>query len=250
MNGNNRKKSGFSGKINYVWIIIIVLLLIYFGREFLNKRAENSQASHTEASVEVDESYSAGTVPGIAADGGDAAGTEAQLAIDTGGDTTPSTAAKPDSGGGGSPETGETSSEPEASEDAPTNNIVTDTAPSEAEPDTDDTSEPAVAAVRERYTEEGEAVPDFGTLSFRNDKRLYEHYKKHGIDMGFNSPEAYLSAANEAVHNPDALIKLEKEDKDYVFYVEATNEFAVVSRDGYLRTYFYPNGGKSYYLRQ
>ncbi|MCR4891617.1 MAG: hypothetical protein K5989_05505 [Lachnospiraceae bacterium] len=106
------------------------------------------------------------------------------------------------------------------------------------------------SALTGRVTEEGEPVPDFGTLSFRYKDRLMDHYKKHGIEMGFDSPEAYAEAANAVVHNPDALIKLEEEDGDYVFYVEDSNEFVIVSRDGYLRTYFYPNGGMNYYLRQ
>ena len=35
-----------------------------------------------------------------------------------------------------------------------------------------------------------------------------------------------------------------------VFYVEATNEFVVLSTDGYIRTYFLPDGGKRYFDRQ
>ena len=46
------------------------------------------------------------------------------------------------------------------------------------------------------------------------------------------------------------LTKTEKEDGDYVFYVEETNEFVVVSTDGFIRTYFLPSGGKSYFDRQ
>lgn len=85
---------------------------------------------------------------------------------------------------------------------------------------------------------------------FRKYSMLESHYYKHGIDMGFDSPEEYLAAANAVIENPDALTKTEKEDGDTVFYVEATNEFVVLSTDGYIRTYFLPDGGKRYFDRQ
>ncbi len=85
---------------------------------------------------------------------------------------------------------------------------------------------------------------------FRKYSMLESHYYKHGIDMGFDSPEEYLAAANAVIANPDALTKTEKEDGDTVFYVETTNEFVVLSTDGYIRTYFLPDGGKRYFDRQ
>ena len=85
---------------------------------------------------------------------------------------------------------------------------------------------------------------------FRKYSMLESHYYKHGIDMGFDSPEEYLAAANAVIANPDALTKTEKEDGDTVFYVEATNEFVVLSTDGYIRTYFLPDGGKRYFDSQ
>ena len=44
--------------------------------------------------------------------------------------------------------------------------------------------------------------------------------------------------------------KIEEEDGDDVYYIESTNEFVVVSKDGYLRTYFYPSDGLDYFNRQ
>lgn len=85
---------------------------------------------------------------------------------------------------------------------------------------------------------------------FRNKTRLKEHYEKHGIEMGFSSKEEYEKAASAVVNNPKALHKTEKEDGDDVYYVEETNEFVIVSTDGYLRTYFKPNAGIDYYNRQ
>ena len=88
------------------------------------------------------------------------------------------------------------------------------------------------------------------SLRFRNRKLLNEHYEKHGIDMGFKSAQEYEEAASKAALNPDALHKLEKEDGDDVYYVAATNEFVIVSTDGYIRTYFNPDSGIKYYNKQ
>ena len=70
------------------------------------------------------------------------------------------------------------------------------------------------------------------------------------IVMGFDSPEEYLAAANAVIANPEALTKTEAEDGDTVYYVESTNEFVVLSTDGYIRTYFLPDSGKRYFDRQ
>lgn len=88
------------------------------------------------------------------------------------------------------------------------------------------------------------------TYTFRNQKLLNSHYEKHGKDMGFSSAKEYEKAASAVVTNPDALHKTEAEDGDDVYYVESTNEFVIVSTDGYIRTYFNPDAGIAYYNRQ
>lgn len=96
-----------------------------------------------------------------------------------------------------------------------------------------------------------ESVPeDYVEYYFRNDNLLEQHYEKHGIEMGFDSMEEYEEAACAVIYHPDALSKTEKEDGDYVYYVEETNEFVVLSQDGYIRTYFNPSAGIDYYNRQ
>ncbi|MBR6095015.1 MAG: hypothetical protein IKP92_08360 [Lachnospiraceae bacterium] len=102
----------------------------------------------------------------------------------------------------------------------------------------------------EVVSEEKSEPKKTGNLTFRKKKYLDEHYEKHGKEMGFANAEEYLAAANAVVVNPDALHKKEKEDNDDIYYVEATNEFVVVSSDGYIRTYFNPSGGIDYYNRQ
>lgn len=93
-----------------------------------------------------------------------------------------------------------------------------------------------------------ESTQATSNLTFRNEERLQEHYEKHGIDMGFASAEDYLAAANAVVANPNALHKTESDDGDDVYYLEDTEEFVVVSKKGYIRTYYLAN--KDYYNRQ
>ena len=87
-------------------------------------------------------------------------------------------------------------------------------------------------------------------LYFRNEKLLNDHYEKHGIEMGFASAKEYEKAASAVVFNPDSLHKLEKDDGDDIYYLEASNEYVVVSKDGYIRTYYYPRDGIAYYNRK
>lgn len=88
------------------------------------------------------------------------------------------------------------------------------------------------------------------TLTFRSESLREDHYQKHGIEMGFASEEAYERAAAAVVSDSRALHKLEKEDGDDVYYLKDTNEFVIVSTDGYIRTYFYPRDGIEYFERQ
>lgn len=94
---------------------------------------------------------------------------------------------------------------------------------------------------------DAESIPD---LTFRSEYLLDQHYEKHGIDMGFASAEEYAAAACMVIVNPDTLHKLEAEDGDDVYYLESTNEFVVVSKDGYIRTYFLPDDRIDYFNRQ
>ncbi len=86
--------------------------------------------------------------------------------------------------------------------------------------------------------------------NFRNEELLQSHYEKHGKEMGFSDAQAYEEAASDVVNNPKALHRIEEEDGDDVYYVESTNEFVVVAKDGYIRTYFEPSDGIDYFNRQ
>ncbi|MBQ4425548.1 MAG: hypothetical protein II882_07430 [Lachnospiraceae bacterium] len=114
------------------------------------------------------------------------------------------------------------------------------------------TTQAAAETQKEESTAEGEeSTAAYVRYHFRSKKLLNEHYEKHGKpEMGFKSAEAYEKAASDVINNPAALFKTEKEDGDGIYYIEATNEFVVLSKDGYIRTYFKPSGGKKYFDRQ
>ena len=97
-------------------------------------------------------------------------------------------------------------------------------------------------------TEKPTATPTVRLYTFRYHDRLTEHYKKHGIEMGFSSEEEYLAAANAVIQNPNALHKLEAEDDDHVYFIETTGEIVFLSQDGYIRTYFIAD--RAYYDKQ
>lgn len=107
--------------------------------------------------------------------------------------------------------------------------------------------QPSDTVAEELSQEETAAYVNY---TFRNKKYLNEHFEKHGKAMGFESSLEYQSAASDVVNNPEALHKIEKEDGDDVYYLEATNDFVIVSTDGYIRTYFWPDSGIKYYNKQ
>ncbi len=117
-----------------------------------------------------------------------------------------------------------------------------------------ETEEPAEEPPEEPPAEEDDIAWNYDEFpddyTFRSQKYLDQHYEKHGIEMGFESAEEYEESANLVIHHPDVLHKIEKEDGDTCFYLEDTNEFVVLSTDGYIRTYFWPSSGKKYYDKQ
>lgn len=89
---------------------------------------------------------------------------------------------------------------------------------------------------------------------FRTENQLEQHFQKHGYefegDFDYETAEDYEIGASDVINNPDALYKTEAEDGDGVYYLEGTNEFVVLSKDGYIRTYFRPSAGIDYFNRQ
>ena len=103
-------------------------------------------------------------------------------------------------------------------------------------------------------TETEAATEAYVEYHFRSSKLLSEHFEKHGgefaDDFGYATAAEYEKGASDVINNPEALFKYEAEDGDGVYYIENTNEFVILSTDGYIRTYFRPSSGKKYFDRQ
>lgn len=112
----------------------------------------------------------------------------------------------------------------------------------------EDAEDEYVEISEESYVQEDENWEP--SYRFRSKSLLNSHYEKHGEEMGFESARAYEEAASRVVENDNSLQKVEDEDGDRVYYLESSNEFVIVSTDGYIRTYFYPEDGLDYYNRQ
>lgn len=111
------------------------------------------------------------------------------------------------------------------------------------------TEVPTEAPTEEPLLAEEEEI-ELTNYWFRTKSLRDSHFEKHGIEMGFETPEDYILAANKVISNPNALHKLEAEDNDHIYFLEETNEFVVLSQDGYIRTYYIANGGIDYFNRQ
>lgn len=151
-------------------------------------------------------------------------------------------------------EQGESDSDVEfVDEDESAEDVIVEEESQQEEPVIENGEEAVSEEFGEEVSEEQSEVAQEVTvaeITFRNDNLLNQHYDKHGIEMGFDSAQEYELAAYKVIIHPDTLHKIEAEDGDDVYYLEATNEFVVVSQDGYIRTYFYPSAGIDYYNRQ
>ncbi|MGI5874434.1 MAG: hypothetical protein ACOX8R_07245 [Bacillota bacterium] len=108
----------------------------------------------------------------------------------------------------------------------------------------------AVPAATETVAADDAVDAPYEVYTFANEDRLEEHYEKHGVDMGFDSAEDYEAAANDVIHDDDALHKTEEEDGDDIYYLEDDNYIVFVSEYGNIRTFFEPDDGIAYYYRQ
>lgn len=112
-------------------------------------------------------------------------------------------------------------------------------------------SQETTAAAAENTTS---SRAEYTEYYFRSEKLRDDHFSKHGgefeDEFGYKTAEEYEKGASDVINDPDALYKTEAEDGDGVYYIEETNEFVILSTDGYIRTYFRPSAGKSYFERQ
>ncbi|OGO25833.1 MAG: hypothetical protein A2136_00640 [Chloroflexi bacterium RBG_16_54_11] len=82
-----------------------------------------------------------------------------------------------------------------------------------------------------------------GNRGFSNANSLTDHFKKHGAEFGYTNESQYLKGAQDFVGtkgNQGVLSKV-RANGETVIYNPKTNEFAIVSKDGSIITYFKPD---------
>nr|MBA5584998.1 hypothetical protein [Anaerobacillus isosaccharinicus]QOY38473.1 hypothetical protein AWH56_002955 [Anaerobacillus isosaccharinicus] len=88
-------------------------------------------------------------------------------------------------------------------------------------------------------------------LSFRTLSLLDSHYKKHVIvqkEFGNITKNQYLTRAQNLIGSDSKnVLSKKRSNGDRVFYNTSNNEFAVLGKDGYIKTFFKPKDGFRYY---
>lgn len=90
------------------------------------------------------------------------------------------------------------------------------------------------------------------TISFRSQRRLDEHYAKHGSEFGQISRAEYLRRAQQLRDAPAGgdILELRRGDGTTARFDRASGAFIAFDADGTIRTFFRPNDGEAYFRRQ
>ncbi len=85
-----------------------------------------------------------------------------------------------------------------------------------------------------------------------NKKTIDQHFNDHGKSMGFDSKESYKQHAIKFANTIDRknCTSFVAENDSTYKYNKVTNEFAIITKDGYIVTYYKPTGEYSYYKNQ
>lgn len=85
-----------------------------------------------------------------------------------------------------------------------------------------------------------------------NKSTLLGHFDRHGKQMGYESANSYASHAVKFANNVDRknnISFIDKYDSTYKYSLK-TNELAIITKNGYVITYFKPKEGYKYYQKQ
>lgn len=120
----------------------------------------------------------------------------------------------------------------------------------------------ARAAAAQSAVEARDRVPAIDSVSaarafgpevgFRSRRLLNEHVTKHGTEFGGITASEYLRRAQElrdAPLGPD-VIEVVRGDSTISRFQRSTGYFVAFGADGTIRTFFIPNDGERYFLRQ
>src|SRR4029077_20616076 len=74
---------------------------------------------------------------------------------------------------------------------------------------------------------------------FASEDQLLDHFARHGWEGGAETPEEYLTAANQFFEGGEGVETATFEGSgDTAYYNEATKEFGVLTQDNIIKTYF------------
>ncbi len=110
----------------------------------------------------------------------------------------------------------------------------------------------AHVAAREPPAASDTALPARPHVGFVNERRLEEHYEKHGSEFGRISKQEYLHQAqllrDAQVGGP--VLQTVRADGVTTKFDRQTGAFVAFNPNGTIRTFFKPNDGERYYRRQ
>ncbi|HKV72982.1 MAG TPA: hypothetical protein VJN95_00565 [Gemmatimonadales bacterium] len=96
------------------------------------------------------------------------------------------------------------------------------------------------------------AHTDWSRVGFSDRAHLEEHFRKHGAEFGATTPDEYLHLAQRLRDRPagDDLLEATRSDGTICRYEAKSGGFIAFDPDGTIRTFFRPNNGEAYFLRQ
>ena len=89
-------------------------------------------------------------------------------------------------------------------------------------------------------------------VRFETPEKMQKHYDKHIDKYGNISISEYIALANELVNakDTDDIERLVRSDESTAIYRFSTNDFLVITKDGYIRTFFKPDDGEAYWREE
>ena len=99
---------------------------------------------------------------------------------------------------------------------------------------------------------EGKSTNAKSNIGFASRQKLAEHYEKHGAEFGSISIDEYLHQAQAMRDRPVGgdLLEFTRADGVTTRFDRKTGSFIAFNSDGTIRTFFKPNDGERYFLRQ
>ena len=89
-------------------------------------------------------------------------------------------------------------------------------------------------------------------VGFETPEKMQKHYDKHIDKYGNISISEYIALANELVNakDTDDIERIVRSDESTAIYRFSTNDFLVITKDGYIRTFFKPDDGEAYWREE